>query len=288
MAEDKPIVPGIDGSQNQSAEKSGMELPRIRTYAADMSKVIKARGETLASIVNKEQTVVQKKRPEQHKPTSPRRIAILIGTGVLVLAGIGVLVGVFVFSPRDAVDVQTSGVIFANEVQRVNVTAQELFIEQLATIRRDKNLSLGEILRVDLVENGAVVNGPALAQQLRVPPELAREVSDVMVGIHAFDRNQPFIIMRVATYDRSFGAMLVWEQNMARALADFFAPTNAIGGAPVLVFIDEIVRNLDIRKSQDEWPILYTFPERGLLIITTNEFTLREIMTRLSASQASL
>ena len=286
MADDKPIVPGIDGAPKTTAPQSG-DLPRIRTYAADMSKAIKARGETLASIVNKEKTTAKQQSGAAPAPFSMRRIAILAGTAVLVLAGIGVLVAVFVFNPRDSVDIQSSGIIFANETFTVTARPEGQFVDQLAAIRRDQNLSLGEIMQFTLVENGTPITGAALAGRLRIPPSLTREISEIMVGIHAFDRNQPFIIMRIATYDRSFGAMLAWERDIGRDLAGFFAPTNASGGAPLLIFTDEIVQNLDVRRSGGEWPVLYTFPEQGLLIITTNEFTLREITTRLSSSQAS-
>lgn len=273
---DAPLQKPVDG------------LPRIRTYAADMSKVIKARGETLASIVNKEQTQPEKRTPTATASFSPRRIAIVIGIAVLLIAGIGVLIGVFVFSPRDSVEIQSSGIIFANEVFTLSANSDGLLVDQLATIRRDQNLVLGEVMRVDVEEGNTLITGGALAARLGVPDALAREVVDAMIGIHAFDRNQPFIILRIATYDRSFGAMLAWERSMGRDLAGFFAPTNASGSAPLLSFTDEIAQNLDVRRSDADWPVLYTFPEQGLLIITTNEFTLREIMTRLSSSRVSL
>lgn len=288
MAEDKPIVPEIDGSQNQSTEKSGVELPRIRTYAADMSKAIKSRGETLASIVNKEKTVVKRQAERQTSRSLPlRTIAITVGTVVLVLAGVGVLSAIFIFNPRDAAEVQSSGIIFANEITTITTSTDRLFIDQLAAVRVNQNLSLGEVLRIDLTQNGMPVTGSALASRIGLPDALAREVTEAMVGIHAFDRNQPFIILRVATYDRSFGALLEWERDMGRELSGFFEPTSASGNPPLLTFTDEIVQNLDVRKSGDEWPIIYTFPNQDLLIITTNEFTLREIITRLGSSSAS-
>ena len=74
-----------------------------------------------------------------------------------------------------------------------------------------------------------------------------------------------------------------------QALGDFFAPLGKrADDAPSLTFKDTIVQNLDVRASQGEWPILYTFPEQHLVIITTNEFTFREIITRLGAAGRSL
>ena len=109
----------------------------------------------------------------------------------------------------------------------------------------------------------------------------AREVTAAMVGLHAFDRNQPFVLLEVTTYDRSFNALLEEERDLARALGFFFAPTPVLNDgnivsasqAPNLEFRDQIIRNADVRVSQSEWPILYAYLNRTLLIVTTNEFT---------------
>ncbi len=53
------------------------------------------------------------------------------------------------------------------------------------------------------------------------------------------------------------------------------------GIPPTLSFTDTVLQNLDTRESQSSWPVIYAFPTQGLLIFTTNEYTLREIMTRL-------
>lgn len=276
--------------QAEEEERAMFELPRIRTYASDMSRAIKARGESLASIVNKEQTREQKNTQTQTTSAlTPRRILLIAGTAVLILAGLGVFIGSVLFSPSDEVTTLNTGIIFTNEVFTISTQGNAgPLIDQLADIRERENLLLGEIMRVDLIENGTPIVGAELADRLSLPSALAREVGEVMVGIHAFDRNQPFIILRVGTYDRSFGAMLGWERDMARALGDFFAPVDASQSTPPpLTFTDEVVRNVDVRRSEESWPILYTFLQQDLLVITTNEFTLREITTRLGAVQNS-
>ena len=78
--------------------------------------------------------------------------------------------------------------------------------------------------------------------------------------------------------------MLVWEGGMAETLGDFFKPVNATGRPPELHFTDGIFKNIDVRSSERTWPIVYAFPERDLLIITTNENTLTEILTRLAVT----
>lgn len=265
------------------------ELPRVRTYAADMARTIKNRGETMASIANTERTqpktqkVANAPQKEQSTP-SLKLIATLIGTGVLVVAGIGVLVSVFFFSPSDSLPTPEQGIIFANYTTPVATAIDASLIDALAEERATRNLFLGEVLHLVVTENQQVMRGAALAAELGLPEPVTREVIDAMIGVHAFDRNQPFIILKVSAYDRSFNAMLAWEKEMARALDSFFAPIDARSRPPSLSFSDDIIQNLDIRTSQEAWPILYTFPDQRTLIITTNEFTLREILTRLGSS----
>lgn len=274
-----------DPTPPQDSQAPQHELPRIRTYAADMSRVIKARGETLASIVNKERTTVTDTVPEEREPRSYRRL--LIGGAILVfiIAGIGTVVGALVFSPKDAATVQQQGIIFANKTVAVTLSEDEALLDQLARVRAESNFPLGEVLRTQLIRDGRVLSAAEVAQALGLPDALAREVTDTMVGVHSFDRNQPFIILKLATYDRSFAALLAWERTMGRSLGNFFAPLGQrADSAPTLTFSDIIVQNLDVRASQSAWPILYTFPEQQLVVITTNEFTFREIITRLSAA----
>ena len=47
---------GAPISKIDTQEKQASDIPRVRTYAADMKRAIDARGETIASIVNTEQT----------------------------------------------------------------------------------------------------------------------------------------------------------------------------------------------------------------------------------------
>ncbi|MBV9349677.1 MAG: hypothetical protein JO026_02905, partial [Patescibacteria group bacterium] len=106
----------------------------------------------------------------------------------------------------------------------------------------------------------------------------------IFVGIHAFNHDQPLLLITVSGYDFAFQGMLTWEPTLSTSLGDFYAPAGAPSSpnAPVLTFTDAVTDNIDVRKSNAEWPIIWGFPRQDLLIITTNESTLREVMTRLS------
>lgn len=278
MAEETP--------QPADANKTPSGLPRIRTYAADLSSAIRTRGETLTSIVS-----AQKKRGERLHDTpieqraSHTRFVVAMSALAVVLGVVVVAVAFFLTTKDSAVPALPAGIIFPNTTLVLEHTRGVALSTLLAEERNTAQLSLGEVERIVVTEDGVPLSASDTAGRLGIPNAIAREVVDIMVGIHAFDRTQPFIILSVVTYDRTFNAMLLWEKDMGRALGAWFAPLNAQSEAPNLSFSDAIFRNLDVRKSQDAYPVVYTYPARTLLVITTNEFTLREITTRLGSAR---
>lgn len=266
-----------------TATSSG-DLPRIRTYAADMNDAIKKRGATLSSIVSAEKDSEKKAPPPTSRKEQRRTLLIGFISFVLVLIG-GGAVTVTMFLDQRAVEeeIRTSSIISPNHILRVQLEGGRPLAESLGETRRDASISLGEIVRIDITNLGSLASPNEILTALGVPEVLRREVTDVMVGVHAFDRNQPFIILSVSAYDRSFNALLTWESEMARAFGSFFAPIGAQGLPPILSFSDGILQNIDVRRSQSAWPIIYGYPSRQVLIITTNEFTLREILSRFAS-----
>lgn len=277
-----PVPQGGSRAQKTPEVQNNGGLPRIRTYAADMSRAIRTRGETLASIVASEKKRPAKILSEEEVLQKRKNIFIVSGAFLFFVLGIGAIAGVSYFI-RDQYKTPsiTENIIFANRTISIEVNAENVR-EKLALARANTDMSLGEVARLVPTENGVILSPQETAIRIGLPGTLAREVTDVMVGIHSFDRNQPFILMEIAAYDRSFNALLGAEAELGRNLQTFFAPHNATGESPRLLFHDAVLRNIDVRQSDSVWPILYSYPQRTLLVITTNEFTLREIISRLS------
>lgn len=144
-----------------------------------------------------------------------------------------------------------------------------------------------------------------------IPDELVRTLAqEFLLGIHIFDGPQAFLILHTDSYERAFAAMLAWEPTLQEELTPLFdrdlVPTNppepllstdiasstasstpqAPARPPRPTFVDKIVENRDTRvilNEAGEILLLWTFLDRNTLVITTNEYTLREIVTRLSA-----
>ena len=277
-----------DDQIGKTPKEKSSSLPRIRTYAADMSKVIKTRGETLATIVGAEKRNPEKLLKSEAEQKRDRN-TLLFGVGAVALIILGIaaiaLVSIVVSNNTPEPEI-TESIIFPNRSITIERDSEGVSIhDQLATLRAETDMSRGEIARLIVTQNGLPLSPQEFASQFGFPSSLTREVTDIMVGIHAFDRNQPFIILNIQAYDRSFNAMLATEAELGRLLNKFFAPHNTSVSSPGLQFEDAIIRNIDVRQSGDSWPILYSYPERNTLVITTNEFTLREILSRLSNQQ---
>lgn len=279
-------------NSNQRAERPTPDpaLPRLRTFADDLSEEIKKKGATTASIVQAERERAAREialTDDTPAPRSAWRSPLILGLtiGLLVL-GFAAVGGAYLYSTLTSsrAPEAAQSIIFPNKVVALTQPTYQTLADTLALERLSVNLPLGEIERIDATLATASTSPQAILTALGAPEPLVREARSVMVGIHSFDRNQPFLIIEVAQYDRAYGAMLKWEPDMGRALGNLYKP---VGGkvAPTTTFTDKVYQNIDIRVSQPEWPILYAFPRRDLLIITTNQYTLSEILTRLAAGQ---
>lgn len=271
------------------------ELPRIRTYAADMSEEIRKRGETLATIISAERTKMGRgpigdetqTKTEQTAQEKTKNVLLSVGAVVLVFIGIVAIVFTFLLTRPKAELPERVSLIPVNYAELVNLGAEDRTVRGLSELRQDTDLRLGEMKEFILTKDGAPLPAESVLSLLGAPSVLARNANSVMVGIHAFDRNQPFILISVSAYDRAFEGMLSWEENIGETLGAFFAPNRGARSTaptvpPPLVFKDRVYQNIDMRESGAEWKILYAFPRRDLLLITTNESTVREVITRLT------
>lgn len=266
-------------------------LPRLRTFSDDLSEEIKKKGTTSASIVQAEREraarELQLSDEDIQRPSALKNPLLLGGTLALIAVGVVLVGGAYLYSILSVTNEPEpiESIIFPNRVTTIDVPEFRSLPDVLYAERSAADLSLGEILRVDTTILNATTSHTALLQKFDPPAGLLREARSVMLGVHSFNRNQPFIIIEVTQYDRAYGAMLQWEADMGRGLGAFFKPQNGTA-PPTTTFTDRVYQNIDIRISQDEWPIVYAFPQRDVLVITTSQYTLQEVITRLNAQKS--
>ena len=244
------------------------------------------------------------------------RIAAVVGGVVLIAAAAGLLAFIFL-QPQANAPVQNNlpaPFISVDQTQVIQIPQQEWRRESVVAATLDARgktaLSLGLIARLYLTQATTTEFPPSIAAQTllatlapEVPAELLGALSgEHLLGVHSFDGNQAFLLLDVEHYEGAYAGILAWEWSMEADLAPLFTRTPRPripeeGTATTTVstttspqflqtkFIDRIVENRDTRVIQNSFGdilLLWTFLDRNTLLITTNEYTLREVVSRLN------
>ncbi|HEY5383294.1 MAG TPA: hypothetical protein VIJ88_01940 [Candidatus Paceibacterota bacterium] len=186
-------------------------------------------------------------------------------------------------------------------------TTRGNLMSSLTAAKQATSLSIGLISQL-LVTVASSTNGQTLlpvdAQSFftliapNMPQNLLLTLRPMyLLGVHVYNNNQPFLILSVDSYEQAYASMLAWEPYMQQDLSPLFDYTPAAhipeqgvatSTAPVEFlqsgFVDKIVENHDarvIQNSTGDISLLWTFLDRNTLVITTNDATLREVISRL-------
>jgi len=104
-----------------------------------------------------------------------------------------------------------------------------------------------------------------------------------MFGTYSFERSEPFIILKVRSYENIFALMLKWEKTMNNDLSVLLLSDNPPTDS---VFQDQIIKNHDTRilyGQNRQIDILYSFLDKDTVIITSSVDTFEEILRRISS-----
>ncbi len=123
-----------------------------------------------------------------------------------------------------------------------------------------------------------------------VPALLLRSLDPrFTTGIHIFDGNQMFLVLKINSYENAFAGMLEWEENIETRLLPLLRPAIDLTYPKEAVdqrsFRDSVIRNRDVRVLQNELGrtlMLYAFTDQKTLVIATSPETLIEVATRLN------
>ena len=245
-----------------------------------------------------------------------KRMEMIIGGVFFLLVAAGILYFAYNYlratvpvaqdepAPFITVDATEPVVLPGGVLQRPTIMAA------LEAARQSDPLSLGLIERLAVhhtvpgseqdtyVQLNAQELLPSLAPNM--PDTLVRTLTGTyLLGVHTYEGVQAILILEVDSYERGFAGMLDWERNMRSDLLPLFnyepreripeegVATSSVGSVPQLLqtgFSDKIVANRDTRVVQNtasDILFLWTPLTPNLFIITTNEYTLREVISRL-------
>lgn len=316
----KPAAPPPPATPNLSTPTPLPEVTDVKpiqTYRADLEKVVTEKGVSVVSVAAAE-AERRGKQPlsqeaQEEKDAKSKSYAMLAAGVLLVLIAIGVVA--IIATRKTTVEVaQAPKAPFINidDLQMVPIPPGQndraSVMTSLTAARQKTKVPLGLIEWLYPEEPATTKDGairPIGLQELlgiiapNAPQDLLRVLTGrYFIGIHSFDENQPFMLMQVDSYEVAYKAMLDWESGIRADLAPFFTrnPSPRQSGEPAVVstttpqflqtgFVDRVVENRDTRVWQNDNGdilLLWTFLGRNLILVTTNEYTLREVLSRLN------
>lgn len=301
---DEIKIPRIKTYKND-AEKA------IKKQGESLTKIVLAEKEktkknTLSAVRVEKITTNHKRKPTNHK------ILIIITGFIIMSISSGALIYVYQTNKQEVS-------VVIPKVPETEVITIPATVDALVTANTEKNIATSEgnvavlnIIAKELRETsgtGSIKNiyltdtittftasGENVVQQVssikkllsvwpnKMPALLSRSLSDdFMLGIYSSNpgRNMPFLVLTTNSYGQTFAGMFEWENNI---LYDFYKLFGLETTEVLNSFQDIVIRRNDVRILKDqkgETVLLYSFINKNMLIITTNEEALNKILFKM-------
>jgi hypothetical protein len=179
------------------------------------------------------------------------------------------------------------------DLSRVSTTLKERVLQSKTNLGQIKNIFFTE---GDGVDEKLITASTFLTLiKSNIPSEIQRTLKDpYMFGLHNYNGNQKFLILKVGSYDTTFSGMLYWETNLWQDFKELFdlksensTPENSFA-IEIRKFQDATFDNKDCRVIKDSGGniiFLYSIIDENTIVITTSTDTLKEIINRVSKAR---
>jgi len=298
-------------NDSPTKEKPRVSVPpkisSIRTYQTDAARSVQENKTSLVRMVIAEQG----KRDVQLRELSPRssKNIVLLSLSVILLIA-GVLLATFFFvktlsttneDPNNIPRIKTF--ILTEQDVGVDITSdnREAVWKKTSSVIKNLTPRLDTLVNIYFAETKDYLSQPTIIDterfftllESKIPSTLLRSLDNsFLFGVHSFNGNQPFLILKTNFYENAVAGMYSWENDMAGEILPLFGI--AVNGKSTLYekdFTDAVVKNKDVRMLADNVNqplLLYYFKDKKTIIITTNEATLSELITRLSVPKSQI
>lgn len=283
--------------QPESTEKPHNKLKALRTYQGDMEETIVNTKASIATVA-----IAESKRKYEKPQTieifpekNNRSLAILAG---IVLILLGVVIFAFVYLSRNkspqAVYINSDTILKYTTVNNLSVAElnRNFIISNILSQKKSWNGTVNQILYLrvkNIAPNASTTDVSKIMSLLGpgAPDSLLRSLSpNYMIGIYAYDTNEPFIILTTSDFGRSFEGMISWEKNMVDDLGPIFSISATSTNS--YVFVDDSIKNKDFRKAEDSYKktaFLYSFIDNNTIVITKNESILGALINKFNTDK---
>lgn len=286
------------GTENKSREP----LKSLRTYATDMAEAVKEGQGSVLKIAMAEN---KKRETEQENisPVSSKNRIFIIGGIIFLVLGLGAG-GYLIWKAQNSESIEIdkgdvpAPIIFADKAEKIDIKglSKERIKNRIGGEVRNMQATLDDVtyLYIANSENGTLTKTSAndflRAIDSGAPAGFLRNLgSDFMTGIHTYDGNNLFIILKVSDFKNGFAGMLSWERTLFDDLYEMFDISIEGENSDLFnrTFEDKIIENRDARvlTGSDGNPVLfYLFLDETTVVIANDRDAVREILTRIKIS----
>lgn len=314
-----PPAPKKEESQVKAIETYTSDISRvIRSGEMSAVSIAAAQADHHEKTATKDEVIAPPELSQEEKTSRWRIVLIIVGI-LLIVAALGTVAVVITRSlPQPLTNSTTVEAPFMSVDQTIPVvitadTTRDVLMTSLEATREQVSLPVGLVaqLYVGMSTTSSSVPEYVPAAQLLgllapdIPQDLLRTISPTyLLGVHSYDENQAFLVLHVDSYQQAYSGMLAWEPTVQRELAPLFTrnpsphlPTQTSDASSTAStstvqflqtgFVDKVVENHDTRavvNSTGDLLLLWTFLDRNTIVITTNDYALREVIRRLNTA----
>ncbi len=307
--------PNFDNVENEISSQI-QKKPVVRTYKSDVEETIQSGHLSSINIALSQNRRMMEgaMAPAESKKKSKINLNILILSLVLIVGGVSaVFVPYFLVqnqnAPTPILQTNTSlqNIMTVDVEEKINT--RDINLNRVNSTLKERvqqsNTSLGQIKNIFLTEGDGVDETTITSDKFLslikadVPSEISRALKpEYMFGLHNFNGNQEFLILRVDSYDTAFSGMLSWETDLWQNFKEIFdlqskdtttstnySSTTENFGVEIKRFQDATFFNKDsrvVRDSAGKIIFLYSIVNENTIVITTSIDTLKEIISRIT------
>lgn len=251
QGEARPFASEVPPSPKTSVEPSIVKP--LQTYQGDIASLVDEKNISVVSIAAAEANRRGAKPLQTDQAPLNQEGERRLGKTPLVAAGCIMLaaaagVGFYIYARMQPVEPDARAqapFMLVDDVLTVEVRPGDSrgeYLRALVAARNQVSLSLGLMARLLVVKpsvagDGSVqeVGAPEFLQALapNVPAELVRTLEpQMLLGVHSYDENQAFMILKADSYETAYAGLLAWEVSMRSDLAPLFTRTPAVRPRP--------------------------------------------------------
>ncbi len=288
--------------------------PIIRTYKSDVEERMQAGHISSINIAVAENEKMRSGMRTgilaDEKKSKINKNVLIISLVLLIGGVLAIFIPLFLVQKQNApapVPVETvpSGAIITTELEE-KINIKDIDLSNFNTIMQQRvdqsATSLGQIKNIYLTKGTGTSETLISASEFlsfmkaHVTDEMANTLRmQYMFGMHNYNGNQRFLILKIGAYDTAFSGMLKWEQNLWQDFKEIFelkdvdATSTPNFGIEIKTFQDATYDNKDARIVKDNLGniiFLYSIIDDNTVVITTSVDTLRELIDRVGRSRA--